>query len=379
MVIDAQTGEITVPYGVTELKEIQNEAFAVKVVSSGTAAFEATTGYFYFVVDYSDATISGLQNAYTVGTDKGLNQETAINFSNEVKGAPVIGYEALRNVDDALKGDTTLYADESRASYNTSIPSDYSQVLTSQKSVIVDDATATGKVMYVLVDFQTPGVALTGHTYRIVKLTSAEGKTNTVTKIVNTDTNEVLFDIEKDTTRAPQLTVNKVTHLTVTLRYPVTENNTQFLIWNKTDDGTVVNQQNFITAVKDDKVSVTLYPNAKGSDVIFFKPSGNISATDRTITADVDQHITVTYAGAAVKPAKVTGLKVTNKKGAKVSVKFNKVTTAPTMKYYVQKKIGKKTSGKSVGSTKATLSVKKGATVKVRVKAYYYDAKARSM
>ena len=44
------------------------------------------------------------------------------------------------------------------------------------------------------------------------------------------------------------------------------------------------------------------------------------------------------------------------------------------MKYYVQKKIGKKTSGKSVGSTKATLSVKKGATVKVRVKAYYYDA-----
>ena len=59
--------------------------------------------------------------------------------------------------------------------------------------------------------------------------------------------------------------------------------------------------------------------------------------------------------------------------GAKVSVKFNKVTTNATMRYYVQKKVSGKTSGKSIGSTKTTLSVKKGATVKVRVKAYYYD------
>ena len=70
----------------------------------------------------------------------------------------------------------------------------------------------------------------------------------------------------------------------------------------------------------------------------------------------------------------MTGVKVSNKKGAKVTVTFTKDTTNPNMKYYVQKKVGKKTSGKSVGSNKATLSVKKGATVKVRVKAYYYDA-----
>lgn len=77
--------------------------------------------------------------------------------------------------------------------------------------------------------------------------------------------------------------------------------------------------------------------------------------------------------GSTETPAKVTGVKVSNKKGAKVTVKFNKVTTAPTMKYYVQKKVSGKTAGKSVGSAKTTLSVKKGATVKVRVKAYYYD------
>lgn len=73
-------------------------------------------------------------------------------------------------------------------------------------------------------------------------------------------------------------------------------------------------------------------------------------------------------------PAKVTGVKVTNKKGAKVTVKFAKDKTNSTMKYYVQKKVSGKTSGKSIGSTKTTLSVKKGATIKVRVKAYYTDA-----
>ncbi len=76
-------------------------------------------------------------------------------------------------------------------------------------------------------------------------------------------------------------------------------------------------------------------------------------------------------------PAQVTGVKVSNKKGAKVTVKFAADTTNDTMRYYVQKKIGKKTSGKSIGSTKTTLSVKKGATVKVRVKAYYYDANGK--
>lgn len=72
-------------------------------------------------------------------------------------------------------------------------------------------------------------------------------------------------------------------------------------------------------------------------------------------------------------PVKVTGLTVTNKKGAAVKVTFDK-SSIKNVKYYVQKKVSGKTSGKSVGSNKTTLSVKKGATVMVRVKAYYYDA-----
>ena len=73
--------------------------------------------------------------------------------------------------------------------------------------------------------------------------------------------------------------------------------------------------------------------------------------------------VTVYVYGAPAKtytnPAKVAGVKVSNKKGAKVSVSWTKDTTDQNIKYYVQKKIGKKTSGKSVGSNKTILSVKR--------------------
>lgn len=77
-------------------------------------------------------------------------------------------------------------------------------------------------------------------------------------------------------------------------------------------------------------------------------------------------------------PVQVTGVTVSNKKGAAVKVTFDK-SSIKNVKYYVQKKVSGKTSGKSVGSNKTTLSVKKGATVKVRVKAYYYDANGNKL
>jgi hypothetical protein len=74
----------------------------------------------------------------------------------------------------------------------------------------------------------------------------------------------------------------------------------------------------------------------------------------------------------AVKPAKVTGVKVKNLKGGKVKVTWTADSNA-NVKYYVKKTVGKKSAGKSVGSNSTTLTVKKGATVKVKVKAYVYD------
>ena len=78
------------------------------------------------------------------------------------------------------------------------------------------------------------------------------------------------------------------------------------------------------------------------------------------------------------KPAKVTGVKITNLKGGKVKVSWKK-QNQKNIKYYVKKTVGKKSAGKSVGSNKTTLSVKKGATVKVKVKAYIYDATGKKL
>ena len=77
-------------------------------------------------------------------------------------------------------------------------------------------------------------------------------------------------------------------------------------------------------------------------------------------------------------PSKVTGVKVTNLKGGKVKVTWTK-QNQKNIKYYVKKTVGKKSAGKSVGSNKTTLSVKKGATVKVKVKAYIYDATGKKL
>lgn len=77
-------------------------------------------------------------------------------------------------------------------------------------------------------------------------------------------------------------------------------------------------------------------------------------------------------------PSKVTGVKITNLKGGKVKVTWTK-QNQKNIKYYVKKTVGKKSSGKSVGSNKTTLSVKKGATVKVKVKAYIYDATGKKL
>ena len=72
------------------------------------------------------------------------------------------------------------------------------------------------------------------------------------------------------------------------------------------------------------------------------------------------------------KPAKVTSLKVANVKGAKVKVSFKK--SAKATGYLVTYKVGKKTVKKTTTKTALTLSVKKGAKVKVSVKAFNKNA-----
>ncbi|SDX07895.1 Ig-like domain (group 2) [Lachnospiraceae bacterium KHCPX20] len=70
------------------------------------------------------------------------------------------------------------------------------------------------------------------------------------------------------------------------------------------------------------------------------------------------------------KPAQVTGVKVVNVKGAKAKVTFKKSKKA--VGYVVVYKVGKKTYKKTIYKNAVVISVKKGATVKVTVKAFNY-------
>ena len=79
----------------------------------------------------------------------------------------------------------------------------------------------------------------------------------------------------------------------------------------------------------------------------------------------------------AVAPGKVTGLKVSNKKGARVSVKWT--SQGKNINYRIWKKVGNgKWVGKNVAGSKTTLSVKKGAKVQVKVKAYVKDSNGKT-
>ena len=115
------------------------------------------------------------------------------------------------------------------------------------------------------------------------------------------------------------------------------------------------------------------------------KVSAAADTTQNIAAEEIEIPVVVTDANGEVpsnntvkKPAKITGVKVTNLKGGKVKVTWKK-QSQKNIKYYVKKTVGKKSSGKSVGSNKTTLSVKKGATVKVKVKAYIYDATGRKL
>ena len=70
--IDPKTGVVTIAHDYlnTQVKANKSPAyvFPVKVVSTETKTSALTTGYFYVVVDYADATVNGLQSSYDVGT-----------------------------------------------------------------------------------------------------------------------------------------------------------------------------------------------------------------------------------------------------------------------------------------------------------------------
>ncbi|MDD5955738.1 MAG: hypothetical protein PUC40_01980 [Lachnospiraceae bacterium] len=370
--INPSTGEITIPYeDVKSSSKAGLGVYVVKVVSAATSKSAQTTSYYYVVVDYPDLAISGIEDKYTLGVcgdrvDPSNDKSHKVNIGliGESNGT-VTAVEDVDKDRDSFVGAGTYKDDDTTAfTYNTT-------------SGNVFRALTAGKTMHFLVSNTENGVH--GNTYKVVTVTSAAANNNYVEKIVNKDTGATIYDHSVDAAEtAKKLDITGITNIQVTLHTPVAVSGsaTSVAISKVTDDGSVIDQNRYITAVKNtNNIDVVLYPNSEGTEVIFITSAGHNSKTDRTDVHSDGIKLAVQYTGSAnVTPAKVSGLKLKNKKGAKVTVTFSKDNTAPTIKYYVQKKVSGKTSGKSIGSTKTTLSVKKGATVKVRVKAYYYDA-----
>ena len=114
-----------------------------------------------------------------------------------------------------------------------------------------------------------------------------------------------------------------------------------------------------------------------GGIVAAVKP-GQTSITIKSEGAtDVVVPVIVTAKQTTAVPAAVTGVKVANKKGAKVTVTWT--SQDKNINYRVYKKVGNGSwKAKNVAGNKTTLSVKKGAKVTVKVKAYVKDANGKT-
>ena len=380
--IDSKTGVITISHDYLNKcdKAGTNPAyvFPVKVTSSETSTSALTTGYFYVVVDYADAKLSGVQDSYDVGTSLTETLPSSwLNLGLDTTEGPVhVSSNAAVKTDvlnkyDALD-DSKIYTDDDENAF------DWTGNGSSDNGV--ERATIEGKTEHVLV-YASDYTNKVGFTAKVVTLKSVAGKHNYVTKIENVATGKTIYEAGSAVSGA-SITIDKATKVKVTVaNIPSASLNPKydpaFTIGEGTNSFNYNTNNLFVAATEDPKTfEVTLIPSIEGTQIISINPTeGRLSESDYSLIDTESFKLAVKYdsKAATTTPAKVTGLKVTNAKGAKVTVKFNKVTTYPTMRYYVQKKIGKKTGGKSVGSTKTTLSVKKGATIKVRVKAYYYD------
>ena len=351
------------------------EVAVIKVVSSATANSEVTTSYFYVVLDKADPNVDSMfESAYKLGTDAGATDPKGYQSDIEFKkNGYTVTSKFLKKSDDKTAAQNL---------YNLDSVESFRQTLSNNLATggVVGIANAEGKTEHVLVSV-TDASGRGGTAYKLITITSVPGVHNSVTKIEDATNNKTVYTPDMGTA-IPELILDGNTTLKVTIKYSIDKNATTSDINSTslyTNIGTTAVDplnQNIITRAKATKKGDTydtfyLYPTSQGTQKVTVHPSGNISSSDHSITKNDDVILALTYR-ANTTPSKVTGLKVANKKGAKVSVSFDAASNH-NMKYWVQKKIGKKVAGKSVASNKATLSVKKGATVKVRVKAYYYD------
>ncbi len=349
-----------------------NGVAVIKLVSAPTSSTVLTTSYIFVVIDKADAAITA-PDSFKLGTCKSAttsdeaSHQSKIAFAKEFKG--VTDVQALDERDDLL-ATQTLYPNA--RDINKNFLQDENETTRELANKTVYVATAENKTEKVLVSYNTGN----GTSYQIVTITSVPGVTDSVTKIENATTGKVIYTPDMGTV-IPELILDGNTTLKVTIAYPIDKNLTDANISSTnmySGHAADALNQTIMTATKETKKkgdsfnTFYLYPTAKGTQVVSFTPSGNISVTDRSIVHNVKQDLAVTYRN-EITLSKVTGLKVANKKGAAVSVSWK--SQGANVLYRVYKKVGSgKWVAKNVAGTKTSLKVKKGAKVTVKVKAY---------
>ncbi|MGN8773372.1 hypothetical protein [Candidatus Weimeria sp. HCP3S3_B5] len=342
---------------------------AIKLVSTATSTTALSTNYVFVVVDKKDPEIKAA-DAYKIGTVAGAEDnksfESDINF-NDIIAKSGVTVRALVKGDD-LHAAKTLYSYAPTQAVNDA---NFSNEVAGSTFKGVHVARVQGKVENLLISYN----AGAGTAYKVVRIDSVAGVRNSVTKIENVTTGKVVYDSAKDSAVAvPELRLDGNTTLKVTLAYAIDKNDTHANITSTSlYNGSDPLNQNIMTATRDEKkadgfTTFYLYPTTQGTQVVTFKPSGDISATDHSIVDNDNKQLSITYRE-SLTLSKVTGLKVANKKGAAVSVSWK--SQGANVLYRVYKKVGSgKWVAKNVAGTKTSLKVKKGAKVTVKVKAY---------
>ena len=297
--------------------------------------------------------VSGIASVKINVVVNNLNSSTNVVTAKGVsvnKEKPNAKVEASSNVN----GSTVIFDRNALYKVDSTMPSGYSLIRNTEDHANDVLVSSTGNVTYQKNDGTVYVRAYASGTSEYNPATYVYIPVNYGQKVVTTDLNVDQTPITLDVKETKKITASVASgaSITYTSQDPT--------VATVAADGTV-------TAVK----SGTTYVTVKGvaadgtaaeSAIVAVIVKGNATITDDTVK----------------KPSKVTGVKVTNLKGGKVKVTWTK-QNQKNIKYYVKKTVGKKSAGKSVGSNKTTLSVKKGATVKVKVKAYIYNAEGTKL
>ncbi len=367
--IDPKTGVVTISHDYLKDNTNPTYVFPVKVVSTETKTSALTTGYFYVVVDFADATVNGLQSSYDLGTSGTRTDEASwLNLGKDESFGPVHVSSNTDLTTDVLSKNDQL--DNSKIYNDDDISAFINRGRTNN---CVERATVAGKTEHLLI---TAGDSThkIGNTYKVVTVKSVAGQKNYVTKITNAATGKTIYETNGVTSGA-SIVIDKTTVVKVSVAHtPAASLNPKkdpaFTIYGGEDPFNYNTLNYFVAATENPKTyEITLIPSQEGTQIVSITPTqGRLSETDYSLVGNDYTMLAVKYDTTPV-PAKVTGLKIANKKGAAVKVTWK--SQGSGIKYRVYKKVGNGDwVAKNVSSSSTSLKVKKGAKVTVKVKAY---------